>query len=89
MLIRYSFANNIFVIEAKKQEIIHEVESQGKQSLQRLAIQRNAIEQQAQKIGTRITKTETLLQRSTSPEIGQLDKALNTIFQEGVRLEEE
>ena len=37
------FAENILaVIEAKKQEIIHEVENQGQQSLQRLEIQMNA-----------------------------------------------
>jgi len=47
------FADNIFaVIEAKKQDIIHEVENQEKQSFQQLGIQRNAIEQQAQKIET-------------------------------------
>ena len=35
------FVDNIFaVIEAKKQEIINEVENQGKQSLQQLGIQR-------------------------------------------------
>ena len=38
------FADNIFaVIEAKKQEIINEVENQGKQSLQQLGIQRSPI----------------------------------------------
>jgi len=84
------FADNIFaVIETKKQEIIHEVENQGKQSLQRLGIQRNEIKQQGQKIETGIEKAETLLKRSTSPEIAQLDKTLKTIFQEGVRREEE
>ena len=67
------FADNIFaVIEAKKQDIIHEVENQGKQSFQQLGIQRNAIEQQAQKFETWITKSETLLQGSTSPEIAQI-----------------
>jgi len=84
------FADNLFaVLEAKKQEIIHEVENQGQQSLQRLGIQRNEIEQQAEKIETGIEKTETLLKRSTSPEIVQLDETLKTIFQEGVRREEE
>jgi len=84
------FTDNIFaVVEAKKQEIINEVENQGQQSLHRLGIQRNTIEQQAQKIETGIEKTETLLQRSTSPEIAQLDKTLKTTFQEGVRREEE
>ena len=84
------FADNIFaVIEAKKQEIINEVQNQGKQSLQQLGIQRNAIEQQAQKIETGIEKTEILLKRSTNPEIAQLDKTLKTIFQEGITGDEE
>ena len=84
------FADNIFaVIEVKKQEIIHEVENQEKQSLQRLGIQRNAIERQAQKIETGIEKSETLLERSTSPEITQLNKTLKSIFQEEVRHEEQ
>ena len=84
------FADNIFaVIEAKKQEIINEVENQGKQSLQQLGIQRNAIERQTQKIETGIEKTETLLKRSTNPEIAQLDKTLKTISQEGITGDEE
>ena len=84
------FADNIFaVIEAKKQEIINEVQNQGKQSLQQLGIQRNAIEQQAQKLETGIEKTETLLKRSTNPEIAQLDKTLKTIFQERITADEE
>ena len=84
------FADNIFaVIEAKKQEIIDEVKDKGQQSLQQLGIQKNAIEQQAQKIETGIEKTETLLKRSTNPEIAQLDKTLKTIFQEGIMGDEE
>ena len=84
------FADNmIAVIKAKKEEIIHEVENQGQQSLQRLGLQRSEIEQQAQKIETGIEKTETLLKRSTSPELAQLDMTLKTIFQEGVRREGE
>ena len=84
------FVDNIFaVIEAKKQEIINEVQNQGKQSLQQLGIQRNAIEQQAQKIETGIEKSEALLKRSTNPEIAQLDKTLKTIFQEGFTGDEE
>ena len=83
-------ADNIFaVIEAKTQEIIYGVENQGKQSLQQLGIQRNAIEQQAQKIETGIEKIETLLKRSTNPEIAQLDKTLKTIFQEEITSDEE
>ena len=85
-----TFVDNIFaVIEAKKQEIINEVENQGKQSLQRLGIQRSGIEQQAQTIETGIEETETVLKRNTIADIVQLDKSLKTIFQEGVRREVE
>ena len=85
------FADNIFaVIEAKKQEIINEVENQGKQSLKQLGIQKKATEQQAQKIETGIEKAETLLKWSINPEIAQLDKTLKTIFQqEGITGDEE
>ena len=85
-----TFVDNIFaVIETKKQEIINEVENQGKQSLQRLGIQRSGIEQQAQTIETGIEETETVLKRNTIADIVQLDKSLKTIFQEGVRREVE
>ena len=84
------FADNmIAVIEAKKEEIFNAAENQGKQSLERLGIQKSEIEQQAQKIETGVEKAEALLERSTSAEIAQLDKTLKTIFQEEVRREEE
>ena len=85
------FAENISaIIMRKKLEIMNEVENQERQSLQQLGIQRNAIEQQAQKIETGITKTETLLKQNTSTEIAQLDHStLKTIFQEEIRSEEE
>ena len=84
------FADNmIAVIEAKKEEIFNAAENQGKQSLQRLGIQKSEFEQQAQKTETGIKKAEALLERSTSAEIAQLDKTLKTIFQEEVRREEE
>ena len=76
------------VIEAKKEEIFNAAENQGKQSLERLGIQKSDIEQQAQMIETAVEKTEALLKRSASAEIAQLDlKTLKTIFQEGVRRE--
>ena len=84
------FADNIFaLIEAKNKEIIDEIENEGKQSLQRLEMQKGELEQQAQKIETGTEKTEALLKRSASAEIAQLDKTLKTIFQEGVRHEGE
>ena len=84
------FADNmIAVIKAKKEEIFNAAENHGRQSLERLGIQKNEIEQQAQKIETGVEKGEALLERSTSAEIAQLDKSLKTIFQEEVRREEE
>ena len=84
------FADNmIAVIEAKKEEIFNAAENQGKQSLERLEIQKSEFEQQAQKTEAGVKKAEALLQRSTSAEIALLDKTLKTIFQEEVRREEE
>ena len=84
------FADNmIAVIEAKKEEIFNAAENQGKQSLERLGIQKSEIEQQAQKTETGVEKAEALLQRSTSAEVALLNKTLKTIFQEEVRCEEE
>ena len=84
------FADNmIAVIEAEKEEIFNAAENQGKQSLQRLGIQKSQIEQQAQKIETGVEKAGSLLERSTSDEIAQLDKSLKTAFKEEVRREEE
>jgi len=73
------------VIEAKKEEILNAAENQGKQSLERLAIQKGEFEQQAQKTETGVEKAEALLARSTSAEIAQLDKSLKTIFKEEVK----
>ena len=84
------FADNmIAVIEAKKEEICNAAENQGKQSLERLGIQKSEIEQQAQKIETGVEKAEALLERTTSAEIAQINKTLKTVFQEEVRREEE
>ena len=70
----------IKVIEAKKQEIFKEVEDQAKESLERLGMKQREVEQELEQIETALTKTGTLLTRSTSAEIMQL----NTIFREGV-----
>jgi len=84
------FADNmIAVIEAKKEEIFNAAENQGKQSLEQLGIQKSDIEQQAQMIETVVERAETLLERSTSAEIAQLDKSLKTIFPEEVKHEGE
>ena len=84
------FADNmIAVIEAKREEIFNAAENQGKQSLERLGIQKSELEQQAQKIETGVEEAEAFLERSMSSEIAQLDQTLKTIFQEEVRREEE
>ena len=85
------FADNmIAVIEAKKEEIFNAAENQGKQSLERLGIQKSEFEQQAQKIETRVAKAEALLERSTSAVLAQSDKTFKkTIFQEEFRREEQ
>ena len=70
----------IKVIEAKKQEIFKEVEDQAKESLERLGMKQREVEQELEQIETALTKTGTLLTRSTSAEIMQL----NAIFREGV-----
>ena len=67
------FADNmIAVIEAKKEEICNAAENQGKQSLERLGIQKSEFEQQAQKTERGVEKAGALLERSTSAEIAQL-----------------
>ena len=81
--------NMIAVIEAQKDVIFNAAENQGKQSLERLGIQKSEFENQAQMIETGVEKAEALLQRSTSAEIALLDKTLKTIFQEEVSREEE
>ena len=85
------FADNmIAVIEAKKEAICNAAENQGKQSLERLGIQKSEIEQQARKIETGVEKAAgVLLNRTTSAEIAQINKTLKTVFQEEVRCEEE
>ena len=79
----------IGVIEATKQEIFTKAERQAAQSLERLVIQQSEIEHQVNTTETVIEQTETLLKRSTSAEIVQLNNSLNTIFPEGVSDETE
>ena len=79
----------IGVIEAKKQETFNKAERQAAESLERLVIQKSEIEHQVNMTETVIEQTETLLKRSTSAEIVQLNNSLNTIFPEGVSDETE
>ena len=81
------FAETIFqVIDAKKQEIINEVENQAKESLQRLETKKSEIEDDVNTSEATLDKAETLLKRSASAEIMQPNKFLNKlIVQEEVR----
>ena len=72
------------VIEAKEKEIFNKVDIQVKESHQRLRTEQRDVEKEAKLIEAKIEKTETLLKQSRSADIVQLDKALNTTFQEEV-----
>ena len=79
------FAENmIATIEAKKKEILNKVELQVKESLECLRTQQCEVERQMKQLETAIEKTETLLKRSTSAEITQLNETLNATLQEEV-----
>ena len=76
------FADDMMaVIEAEKLEMLKEVENQGQQSLQRLEKQKSEIESGVKIFETAVEETETLLGRSTSAEIVQID---NITFQKEV-----
>ena len=70
------------VIEAKKKEISNEVDKQVKKSLEPLRTQQQNLDKDVKLIETGIEKIETLLERSTSAEIVQLDKSLKAMFKE-------
>ena len=72
------------IIEAKEKEILNKVDIQVKESHERLRTEQRDLDKQAKLIETGIEKTEALLKRSMSAEIVQVDKSLNTTFQEEV-----
>ena len=75
----------IATIEAKKLEIFDEVENQVQESLERLGMQKEELEQQVKMHESTIEKTETLLSRSTSAQIMQpkkKDEFLDEILEE-------
>ena len=77
------FMETIFqVIDAKKQEIIKEVENLVKESLQRLGTRAREIEDEVKMSEAALDKAETLLKQSPSAEIMQPNKFLNKLFQE-------
>jgi len=66
----------IKVIESKKQKIFNELEDQEKESRERLRTKQCELERELQRIETEIEKTETLVKRSTSAEMVQLDTTI-------------
>ena len=69
-------------IEAKKLEIFDDVENKAKDSIERMGMQKQEIEQQVDMHETTIEKSETLLKRSTSAQIMQPIEFLDKLFQE-------
>ena len=68
------------IIEAKKQQIFKDVEFHESDLLKGVIVQKSKIEHQVKMTETAVEQTETLLQQSTSAEILQLEKSLNTIL---------
>jgi len=69
-----SFVDDMMkIIEAKKHKIFKEVKDQAKECLERLKTKQCEVERELQRIETAIQKTETLVKRSTSAEMVQLD----------------
>ena len=77
------FVDNIYAaIEAKKMEIFDDVESKVKESIDRMGMQKQEIEQQVKIHETTIEKSEKLLKQSTSAQIMQPIEFPDKIFQE-------
>ena len=84
------FAEHLMaVIEVKKKEILNKVDTQVKESQERLRTEQRDVDKEATLIETGIAKTKTLLEQSTSAEIVYLDKSLNITPQEEVIDEED
>ena len=76
------FADGLIkTIQAKKQNVIDAMENQTKKSLERLTAKRDVIQQQINVIESSLEEADKLLQRSTTAEVVQLKKTLQTIFQ--------
>ena len=63
------------VIKAKKKELLNKVEIQVKESRERLRTEERNLGEQIKLIEREIEKTETLVKRSTSAGIVQMDKS--------------
>ena len=68
-------------IKAKMQNVIDAIENQTKKSLESLTAKRGEIQQEINVIESSLEEADKLLKRSTTAEIVQLKKTLETIFQ--------
>ena len=76
------FADGLIkTIQAKMKNIITAVENQTKKSLEILKAKRSAIQQQINATESSLEEADKLLKRSTTAEVVQLKKSLQTIFQ--------
>ena len=76
------FADELIkTIQAKMQNVIDAIENQTKKSLERLTAKRGEIQQQINVMESSLEEAEKLLKRSTTAEVVQLKKTLQTIFQ--------
>ena len=76
------FADGLIkTIKAKTQIVIDAMENQTKKSLERLTAKRDEIQQQINVIKSSLQEADKLLKRSTTTEVVQLKKTLQTIFQ--------
>ena len=76
------FADGLIkTIQAKMQNVIDAMENQTKKSLERLTAKRGEIQQQINVIKSSLKEADKLLKRSTTTEVVQLKKTLQTIFQ--------
>ena len=76
------FADGLIkTIKAKMQNVIDAMENQTKKSLERLTAKRGEIHQQINVIKSSLEEADKLLKRSTTTEVVQLKKTLQTIFQ--------
>ena len=76
------FADGLIkTIQAKMQNVIDTIENQTKTSLERLTAKRGEIKQQINVINSSLEEADKLLKRSTTAEVVQIKKTLQTIFQ--------
>ena len=78
-----TYADNLHaVIESKKEPIFASVEHCVKESVERLTVGKNELESKVKMIEAAMKKTETLLERSTSVQIIELNKSLELTAEE-------